>query len=77
MADAPERQPETLRARLRPGDRLGRFELLREVGRGGFGVVYEARDTELGRHVAVKLLRLRLRALAAATAHQGAACGLG
>ncbi len=41
-----------------PGDRLGRFEIRQEVGRGGFGAVYEAFDTELNRVVAVKTLRL-------------------
>ncbi|BDG04083.1 protein kinase domain-containing protein [Anaeromyxobacter oryzae] len=41
---------------LRPGAVIGRFELVREVGRGGFGVVYEARDLELGRTVAFKAL---------------------
>ena len=35
---------------------LGRFELLRELGRGGSGVVYAARDLRVGRTVAVKLL---------------------
>ena len=42
---------------LRPGDRLDRFEIRREVGRGGFGAVYEAWDGELGRAVAIKTLR--------------------
>jgi WD40 repeat protein len=44
-------------AELSPGDRLGRFQVLHEIGRGGFGIVYRARDTELGRHVAVKMMR--------------------
>jgi TolB-like protein len=45
------------RAGLEPGDRIGRFEILREIGRGGFGLVFEARDTGLGRSIALKLLR--------------------
>ena len=43
--------------RLRPGDSIGRFEILKEIGRGGFGVVYEALDRQLGRSVAFKTLR--------------------
>ena len=42
---------------LLPGDKVGRFVIRREVGRGGFGAVYEALDTQLNRVVAVKTLR--------------------
>ncbi|HEU4383925.1 MAG TPA: protein kinase [Anaeromyxobacteraceae bacterium] len=42
---------------LWPGAVVGRFELLREIGRGAFGVVWEARDRELGRSVAFKAVR--------------------
>jgi tRNA A-37 threonylcarbamoyl transferase component Bud32 len=37
--------------------RLGKFDLLEETGRGSFGIVYRARDTELDRIVAVKVQR--------------------
>ncbi|BDG02158.1 serine/threonine-protein kinase [Anaeromyxobacter oryzae] len=57
LASAPERDPAQLVVPLAPGDVVGRFELVREVGRGGFGVVFEARDRELGRLVAFKAMR--------------------
>jgi serine/threonine protein kinase len=37
--------------------RLGRFELLERLGAGSFGYVFRARDTELGRVVAIKIPR--------------------
>jgi serine/threonine protein kinase/formylglycine-generating enzyme required for sulfatase activity len=37
--------------------RLGRYEVIRELGRGGFGTVYLARDGELSRPVAIKVPR--------------------
>jgi serine/threonine protein kinase/formylglycine-generating enzyme required for sulfatase activity len=39
-----------------PITELGEFRLLREIGRGGMGVVYEAEQVSLGRRVAIKLL---------------------
>ena len=40
--------------------KLGKYELLESLGRGGFGTVYRASDTALGREVAVKVLHPQL-----------------
>ncbi|HET7752666.1 MAG TPA: FHA domain-containing serine/threonine-protein kinase [Anaeromyxobacteraceae bacterium] len=42
---------------LVPGAVIGRFELLEEIGRGSFGVVFAAKDRQLGRSVAFKAVR--------------------
>ncbi|BDG05191.1 FHA domain-containing serine/threonine-protein kinase [Anaeromyxobacter oryzae] len=42
---------------LFPGSVIGRFELVRELGRGSFGVVFEAEDRHLRRRVAFKAVR--------------------
>jgi hypothetical protein len=58
LAATPEHEPADAWARsLRPGLAVGRFELVREIGRGGFGLVFEARDRQLGRRVALKAMR--------------------
>ena len=49
-------QPSSGASLASPGARIGQYEIIRELGQGGMGTVYAARDTKLGRKVAIKLI---------------------
>ena len=38
---------------MNPGDKLGPYEIVEPIGKGGMGAVYRARDTRLRREVAL------------------------
>ena len=47
---------ETHRLALPPGYRIESYEIVRMLGKGGFGITYQARDVQIGRLVAIKEL---------------------
>jgi serine/threonine protein kinase len=53
----PDRESSTARAGTASPTRFGPYRVLRSIGRGGMGEVYEAIEEPLGRHVAVKTIR--------------------
>jgi serine/threonine protein kinase len=58
LAQAPRAEDDAeWRRVLFAGAVIGRFELVQEIGRGGFGLVFEAKDRELGRRVAFKAVK--------------------
>jgi eukaryotic-like serine/threonine-protein kinase len=44
---------------LSPGDKLGPYEIVSQIGAGGMGEVWKARDPRLGRTVAIKVSHRR------------------
>ncbi|HYE62038.1 MAG TPA: protein kinase [Phycisphaerales bacterium] len=55
------REAEEAGPALTPGTRLGKYELREHIGSGGFGHVWRALDSELGRYVALKLFAAPVR----------------
>ncbi|MEO8214998.1 MAG: serine/threonine-protein kinase, partial [Myxococcales bacterium] len=53
---------------LSPGTRLGKYEIVRLLGSGGMGAVYEAAHTEIGKRVAIKVLSPAIAAVPGARA---------
>ncbi len=59
--DQPDRALKSIELEPTKPETVGGFEIIREIGRGGMGIVYEARQASLNRRVALKVLSVGLQ----------------
>ena len=68
MAGRPETAPESASDARLVGTRVGKYEIVRKLGHGGMGRVFEALNPTIGKRVAIKLLDPRLASSESAAA---------
>jgi serine/threonine-protein kinase len=59
LLDARSQASSFLSTDTHPSLRFGRYVVARELGRGGMGIVYEAIDPQIGRHLAIKIINFQ------------------